>query len=193
MTTPSTAPAINTDTIVSIDLETTGLDHRTERIIEVGAVKLVNGEITESYSSLVKPDVPIRHSSFMVHGISEEMVAEAPTIEQVLPEVLAFIGDSTVVAHNAIFDCSFLNESCKRVFEKRFDNPRIDTYDMFKTVFPEETSHGLSALLARFGFDNFVAHRALDDARCLAQVFPKLQAMHQQQMECKLQWWNQFF
>jgi len=168
-------------TVIVLDLETTGLDHRTERIIEIGAVRLHDGEVIDRFETLVKPDVPIRHSSFKIHNISEEMVADAPPIEEVLPKILAFVEDLPFVAHNAIFDYSFLNEASKRLYEKRLPNLRIDTFDMYKTVFPEEHSHGLSSLLAKFGFESHVMHRALDDANNLALVYPKLLEYYEQQ------------
>lgn len=169
-------------TVIVLDLETTGLDHRTERILEVGAVRMENGEVVDTYETLVNPEAPIRHSSFNIHGISEDMVQDAPTIDQVLPQVLEFVGDLPFVAHNAIFDYSFLNEACKRLYEKRLSNLRIDTFEIFRVVFPDEPSHGLSALLAKFGFDSDVKHRALDDARNLALVYPKLLELYEQQM-----------
>lgn len=173
-------------TVIVLDLETTGLDHRTERIIEIGAVRLVGNEIVEIYETLVNPEVPIRPSSFNIHGISEDMVKEAPTIDQVMPKILDFMGDLPFVAHNAIFDYSFLNEACKRLYDKRLPNLRIDTFEMFRTVFPEESSHGLSALLSKFGFNSDVKHRALDDARSLALVYPRLLALYEQQMAWQL-------
>lgn len=173
-------------TLVVVDLETTGLDHRVERIIEIGMVRLENGEVTEKYETLVNPDVPIRHSSFNIHGISEEMVADAPKIEDVLPTVLEFLGDAPLVAHNAIFDYSYLNEASKRMYEKRIENLRIDTFEIFRNVFPDEPSHGLSALLAKFGYESDVLHRALDDAENLARVFPKLIKMYEEQKAWQL-------
>jgi DNA polymerase III epsilon subunit family exonuclease len=176
----------HSDTVVILDLETTGLDHRTERIIEIGAVKLYRDEIIDTYTTLVKPDVPIRQSSYHVHHISEEMVAEAPTMEEVLPVIMEFMGDAPMVAHNAIFDYSFLNEASKRIRGERIGIHRIDTYDMFRIVFPEEISHGLSALLARFGFESDVSHRALDDAQNLAKVYPLLRDLYSQQKSWQL-------
>lgn len=173
-------------TFIVLDLETTGLDHRTERILEIGAVRLVDGEIVETMDSLVNPEIPIRQSSFNVHGISEEMVKDAPTIDQIMPKLLEFLGDLPFVAHNAIFDYSFLNEASKRLYDKRLPNLRIDSYEMFKTVFPDEPSHGLTALLTKFGFSQDVKHRALDDARNLALVFPQLLGLYEQQMAWQL-------
>lgn len=166
--------------LVVFDTETTGLDHRTEKLIEIGAVKLLNGEVIDRFSTLINPEQPIRGSSFKIHHISEEMVADAPTIETVLPEFLAFIGDLPYAAHSAIFDYSFINEACKKHLGKRFTNPRICTLEMYKHVFPDEPSHGLSALAARFGFESHVSHRALDDAEQLARCYPILRDLYVQ-------------
>jgi DNA polymerase III epsilon subunit len=173
-------------TIIVLDTETTGLDHKTEKLIEIAAVKMVNGEAIETFTSLVNPQKPIRYSSFLIHNISEEMVQDAPTIEEVLPRFLEFVGDHTYIAHNAIFDYSFINEAMKAVYGKRFTNNRIDTFEMYRSVFPDEHSHGLSSLLNRFGFDSEVLHRALDDAMCLAKVYPKLRDLYEQKFAWQL-------
>lgn len=166
--------------IVVLDLETTGLDYRTEGIVEIGAVKLDNGQVVDTFHTLVNPQQPIRSSSHRIHAISEEMVQDAPTIQEVLPPLLAFLGDLPFVAHNAIFDFSFLNQAMKKHLDRRLTNHRIDSQELFRVVFPEEVSHGLSALLERFGFDPHVNHRALDDAMALALVFPRLRQLYEQ-------------
>lgn len=183
---PLTEFAYNHNPIIVLDLETTGLDHRTERIIEIGAVRLQDNEIVETFSSFVKPDVPIRPSSFKVHQISEEMVADAPSIEEILPTFLEFMGDLPFVAHNAIFDYSFLNEASKRLYEKRLPNHRIDTFEMYRVVFPEEQSHGLTSLMERFGFEQTVKHRAVHDATNLAKVYPLLKNHYEQKLNWQL-------
>jgi len=166
--------------LIVLDTETTGLDHKTEQLIEVAAVRLVNGDIQDTFTALIKPTVPIRHSSYRIHHISEEMVADAPSAEEVIPQLLAFINGAPFVAHNAVFDYSFISEAHKKIYDERWTTRKIDTLDMFRQVFPEEPSHGLSALLARFGFEPEVTHRALDDAMCLAKVYPKLRALYEQ-------------
>ncbi len=150
-------------TLIVLDTETTGLDHKTERMIEIGAVRLENGVITETFSTLVKPEVAIRHSSYRIHGISEEMVAEAPPEAEVLPKLLAFMDGAPFIAHSAVFDYSFVSEAHKRLYNKRWKIRKIDTLDMFRSVFPEEPSHGLSAMLARFGEHSGVAAKALSN------------------------------
>jgi DNA polymerase III epsilon subunit family exonuclease len=173
-------------TFVVLDTETTGLDHKTEKLLEIAAVKIENGEVVETFSALIKPSVPIRYSSFLIHNISEEMVADAPSIDEVLPQFLEFIGDLPYVAHNAIFDYSFINEASKALLGKRFKNHRVDTFEMYRSVFPEEPSHGLSALLERFGFESTVKHRALDDAMALAKVYLPLRRLYEQKFSWQL-------
>lgn len=174
------------DTIIILDTETTGLDHKTEKMIEIAAVKMQGTEIIETFTSLVNPQKPIRYSSFLIHNISEEMVQDAPPIEEVLPKFFEFIGDHAYVAHNAIFDYSFINEASKAVYGKRFINHRIDTFEMYRSVFPDEFSHGLNSLLRRFGFQEEVLHRALDDAMNLAKVYPRLQSLYNQKYSWQL-------
>ena len=164
--------------IVILDTETTGLDHKVEKIIEIAAVKLYNGEVIERFSTLVNPEQPIRHSSFKIHHISQEMVETAPTMAEVIPQFEAFMGDLPYAAHSVVFDYSFITEAYKKHLGKRFLNPRICTLELFKAVFPEEHSHGLSALSARFGIESFVNHRALDDAEQLAAVYDKLKQLY---------------
>lgn len=169
------------DVYIILDLETTGLDYRTEGIIEIGAVKAKGNQIIDTFHTLINPEKPIRHSSQKIHHISQAMVAEAPTIQSVLPQLLSFIGQAPLVAHNVLFDYSFLNQACKvHLKGKRLTNHRVDTQEMFRVCFQDEHSHGLSAMLARFGLESHVAHRALDDALALAQVFPRLRQLYEQ-------------
>ncbi len=174
------------DPIIILDTETTGLDHKTEKLIEIAAVKMHNGEIIDTFTSLVNPQKPIRHSSFLIHNISQEMVESAPNIDEVLPKFLEFVGEHSFVAHNAIFDYSFINEATKALYGKRFTNNRIDTFEMYRAVFPDDLSHGLSSLLRRFGFDPHVLHRALDDAENLARVYPRLRELYEQKYSWQL-------
>lgn len=174
------------DTYIVLDTETTGLDHKTEKLIEIAAVKMKGEEVIETFTSLVNPEKPIRHSSFLIHHISEEMVKDAPPIGDILPQFMEFVGDYSYVAHNAIFDYSFINEASKTVYGKRFTNNRIDTFEMYRSVFPDEASHGLNALLRRFGYNEDVLHRALDDAMHLAKVYPKLRTLHEQKFAWQL-------
>ncbi len=170
----------NNTTLIILDTETTGLDHKSERLIEVAAAKMVGTEVVDTFTSLVKPGVPVRHSSFQIHGISEEMLEDAPEIEEVLPKFLEFIDEQPFVAHNAIFDYSFINEAHKRLYGKRWKTRKIDTLEMYRSVFPDEPSHSLNSMLRRFGYVDEVQHRALDDTMNLAKCYPKLRDLYQQ-------------
>lgn len=166
------------DIKIILDTETTGLDFKKEKIIEFAAVKLVDGEITEEYETLINPEQEIRHSSYKIHGISQEMVEDQPKMEEVLPKILEFIGDYPIVAHNVIFDYSFLNEACKNILDKKLTNPTIDSQHMFKEVFPNEHSSGLDALMKRFDVSVDGRHRAMADTMGLALCFDKLEKLY---------------
>ncbi len=173
------------DIKVVVDLETTGLDYKREKIIEFAGVKLVNNQITEEFETLINPQQEIRHSSIEIHHITPEMVENAPTIEEVMPKILEFIGDYPIVAHNAIFDHSFLDQACKDLYDKGIDNPKIDTFQMYREVFPSDPSHGMESLLNRFNIDFPVRHRAMADAKGLAYAYPHLR--HFYEKKCKWQ------
>ena len=154
-----------------------------ERIIEFAAVRLENGKIKDEFQTLINPQQHIRKSSMAVHGITQEMVEDAPTEEEVLPKILEFIGDYPIVAHNAIFDYSFLNEAKLRVIGEKLDNPRIDTQVMFKEIAPDLESHGLEALTNRFNVELNNHHRAMADTMGLALAYPKLKKLYLQRLD----------
>ena len=118
---------------IVLDTETTGLDYTKEKIIEFAAVRLENGKIKDTFSTLINPEQHIRKSSIAIHGITQDMVADAPTEAEILPKIREFIGEYPIVAHNAIFDHSFLNEAYKRVFREKFTNEKIDSQQMSRT------------------------------------------------------------
>jgi DNA polymerase III epsilon subunit family exonuclease len=176
--------------MVILDVETTGLDHKVERIIEIGAVKMhnVTGEILGTWSSLINPKHRIDPGSFAVHHISQEMLADAPTMEQVLPSFVDFMGNLPYAGHSVVFDYSFITEAYKRHLGTRFLNPRICTLELYKSVFPEEHSHGLNSMLHRFGHaEDVVDHRALGDALQLAKVYPSLRKLYLQKHRYRYQ------
>lgn len=168
---------------IVLDTETTGLDYTRERIIEFAAVRLENGKIKGEFQTLINPKQHIRKSSMAIHGISEEMVQDAPTEAEILPQILDFIGDYPIVAHNAIFDYSFLNEACIRNYDKELTNARIDTQQMFKEVFPDLPSHGLEALTKKFNVEFTKHHRAMADTMGLALSYPELKKLFLQKYD----------
>lgn len=168
---------------IVLDTETTGLDYTREKIIEFAAVRLENGKIKDEFQTLINPEQHIRKSSMAIHGISEEMVKDAPTEAEILPKILEFIGDYPIVAHNAIFDYSFLNEASWRVLNKEITNPRIDTQQMFKEVFPDLEAHGLDALTKKFNVEFTKHHRAMADTMGLALAYPELKKLYKQKYD----------
>jgi DNA polymerase III epsilon subunit family exonuclease len=163
---------------VVVDVETTGLDYTREKIIEFAGVKLVNGKIKDTFETLINPHQHIRKSSVAIHGITEEMLEGEPEEDSIYPKIFDFIGDAPIIAHNAIFDFSFLNRTSKRLYNKALENQYIDSQEMFKEVFPQCESCGLESLMRKFKVDFSTRHRAMADAIGLAQAYPHLKKMY---------------
>ncbi len=168
---------------IVLDTETTGLDYTKERMVEFAAVRLENGKIKDEFQTLINPQQHIRKSSIAIHGITQDMVADAPTEAEAMPKILEFIGDYPIVAHNAIFDYTFLNEASLRTTGKELTNTRIDSQQMFKEVYPDLESHGLEALTKKFNVDLTNHHRAMADTMGLALAYPKLKKLYLQKYD----------
>ena len=168
---------------IVLDTETTGLDYTKERMVEFAAVRLENGKIKDEFQTLINPQQHIRKSSIAIHGITQDMVADAPTEEEIMPKILEFIGDYPIVAHNAIFDYTFLNEASLRTTGEELTNARIDSQQMFKEVYPDLESHGLEALTKKFNVDLTNHHRAMADTMGLALAYPKLKKLYLQKYD----------
>lgn len=157
------------DTYVVFDIETTGLSNRNDRIIEIGAVKIENGEKTGRFSEFVNPEVPIPANIVDLTNITDDMVSGADTIEKVLPKFMEFIGDSTVVAHNADFDTGFIKKYC-RLMNIEFKNPILDTVPLSRFLFPELKRFKLDTICKHLGISLESHHRAVDDAGATANI-----------------------
>lgn len=168
---------------IVLDIETTGLDYTREKMVEFAAVRLENGKIKDEFQTLINPQQHIRRSSFEIHHISEEMVQDAPTEEEVMPKIIEFIGNYPIVGHNVIFDYSFINEASQRVFGHGISNEKIDSQQMFKEIAPDLESHGLSALTERFKVEMTNHHRAMADTMGLALAYPKLKKLYKQKYD----------
>ena len=153
-----------------LDLETTGLSFRTEKITEVGIMKVKDGQVIDKFSCFVNPEKPIPQRVVEVTNITDEMVKDAETIEQVFPKILEFIGDSVLVAHNADFDIGFLKYNAKEL-GYTLDNTYIDTLRLAKDLFPDYKKYKLSIIAENLGIKVEVAHRALDDVDTTVKVF----------------------
>ena len=172
---------------IVLDVETTGLDYTKERMVEFAAIRLENGKMRDRFETLINPEQHIRKSSIAVHGITEDMVKDAPTEAQVLPMILDFIGDYPIVAHNAIFDYSFINEASLRQTGKPITNPRIDSQMMFKEIYPDLESCGLESLMTKFNVEFSTRHRAMADTEGLARAYPELKKLYEKKYAWQIQ------
>ena len=157
---------------VVFDIETTGFSPVTNRIIEIGAVKVENGEITERFSTFVNPQVPIPFHIEKLTSINDSMVMDADPIEVVLPQFLEFVGDAILVAHNANFDVSFIKENAKRQGIP-VDFTYVDTVGIARALLTGQSKYTLDAVAKTLGISLENHHRAVDDAECTAEIFVK--------------------
>ena len=153
-----------------LDLETTGLSFRTEKITEIGVMKVKGGEVLEEFSCFVNPEKPIPQKVVEVTNITDDMVKDAETIDVVMPKLLDFLGDSVLVAHNADFDIGFLKYNAKELGYE-LNNTYLDTLRLAKDLFPDYKKYKLGIIAENLGIKVEVAHRALDDVDTTVKVF----------------------
>lgn len=153
-----------------LDLETTGFSPVTEKITEIGIMKYKDGKVIDQFSCFVNPEKPIPARVIEVTNITDDMVRDAETIEQVFPKMLEFIKGSVLVAHNAEFDVGFLKHNA-RVLGYEFDFSYLDTLSLAQAVFPEFKTYKLGRIAKHLGIKVEVAHRALDDVDTTVKVF----------------------
>lgn len=157
---------------VALDLETTGLNPKRDRIIEVGAVRVRDGRVTESFQSFVNPGRVLNEMVCGLTGITEEMLRNAPDEGEIMTEILNFIGEDILVGHRILFDYSFLKRLAvnrKLVFERK----GIDTLKLARKFLPELESRRLGYLCGYYGIEH-TAHRALGDAAAASELYQKL-------------------
>ena len=164
------------DTFVVFDLETTGFSAEVDRIIEIGAVKIKNGEIVDNFSKFVNPKIPIPFRIEKLTGINDSMVMEAEPIEKILPEFLEFCGDAVMVAHNAGFDTSFIINNAERLGIK-YDPTIMDTVLLAQFVIPNLHNYRLDTLCKHLAVSLENHHRAVDDAQATAYIYLKMVKM----------------
>ena len=164
------------DTFVVFDLETTGFSAEVDRIIEIGAVKIKNGEIVDNFSKFVNPKIPIPFRIEKLTGINDSMVMEAEPIEKILPEFLEFCGDAVMVAHNALFDTSFIINNAERLGIK-YDPTIMDTVLLAQFVIPNLHNYKLDTLCKHLAVSLENHHRAVDDAQATAYIYLKMVKM----------------
>ncbi len=159
---------------VVLDFETTGLSTKNSKVIEIGMVKIQNGEITETFSSLINPIVPVPYQITLLTGITQDDVKNAPIFEEIADSILNFIGDATLVAHNAPFDSAFFKSEFNFA---GFDVGKFEficTLKIAKRLLPYLKSKSLSALRKHYGVMHKNIHRALGDAAVTAKIFLRM-------------------
>lgn len=162
---------------VVFDLETTGAKTPPCRVTEIGAYKVVGGEIVGEFHTLVNPEMPIPFFITMLTGINDSMVRDAPKFGDVAADFLNFIGDSVLVAHNAGFDMRFLNYEVNRLFEDyRLANPSLCTVQLSRKLLPDIENHKLKTVAEHFSVELINHHRANADALATAKIFINLLA-----------------
>ena len=165
--------------IVVLDFETTGLNTATDRVIEIGAVKMVEGTITDSMDVLVNPGRSLPPRITEVTGINDNMLTDAETAETAIPRLMEFIGDCPIAAHNASFDVPVLRSELKRL-GRDWQGPVLDTLGMARKLYPSLKNHKLASVCKHCGVSLKNAHRAVHDATATAQC---LRVMEQEAAE----------
>ncbi|MDD6810436.1 MAG: 3'-5' exonuclease [Lachnospiraceae bacterium] len=157
---------------VCLDLETTGLDPKKNKIIEIGAVKVIDGRMAGEMETFVNPGIKLEERIVELTGIRDEQLTGAPEIGEVLPELLSFIGEDVLLGHGVLFDYSFVKKAAvnqKLSFEKK----GIDTLKIARKFLPDLESRSLGFLCRHFAIEHR-AHRALADAKATAALYEKL-------------------
>lgn len=160
---------------VVFDLETTGAKAPPCRITEIGAYRVRNGKVEEEFHRLVNPEMSIPPFIISLTGISNDMVKNAPKFAEIASDLMDFIGDSVLVAHNAQFDMGFLNHEIGMVYEDyRIGNPSLCTVHLSRKLLPDIENHKLKTVANYFSIELLNHHRATDDARATAHIFVNL-------------------
>lgn len=161
------------ENIIALDVETTGLSAGTDEIIEIGAVRIINGELKNTYQSFICPKRQIPERITELTGITEKMVKKARPIEVVLPEFLEFVGDALLLGHNLPFDYSFLKAACNQQ-NISFKRKGIDTLRLAKILLPSLEKKTLSLVADFYDISIEQAHRAYHDAAACAKIYLKM-------------------
>ncbi|MDO5063021.1 MAG: PolC-type DNA polymerase III [Peptostreptococcaceae bacterium] len=179
-------------TFVVFDIETTGLSSSNDKITEIGAVKIEDGVIVDRYSQLINPQRKLSPKIIELTGITDEMLADQPTIEAVMPQFMEFVGDAMFVAHNSDFDTGFIKANCDRLGIP-YHSKAIDTVAISRAILTDLKSHRLNFVAKRVGIKLENHHRAVDDAQATAEIFLKFLEIFKEQGVVTLDQVNQKF
>lgn len=162
-----------THTYVAIDIETTGLNPKTDRIIEIAAIKIKDDEIVDSFQSLINPRKTLSDFIKKLTGIQEEDLQNAPDLQYVLLDFIEFCDGYCLLGHNIMFDYSFIKRNAVNLgFE--FEKEGIDTLEIARKILPNLEKKSLSYLCEYFNIENKNHHRALDDAKAASSLYSNL-------------------
>ncbi len=165
---------LNTGTYVVFDVETTGLSAVYDTIIELAGVKIHQGEVIDRFESFANPHHPLSETTTELTGITDDMVRDAPEVDEVLKDFHAWMGESILVAHNASFDIGFLNQGFKKINYEKIENPVIDTLELARFLIPELKNHRLNTLCKHLDIELTQHHRAIYDAEATGYLLWKL-------------------
>jgi DNA polymerase-3 subunit epsilon len=159
---------------IAFDLETTGIQPKTDAVVEIGAVRFRGSDVVGTFCTLINPGRPIPPEASAVNGITDEMVADQPNIETVLTELADFCGDLPLVAHNAPFDFKFLLAAVEKHRAKAPKGIVLDSCQLARVVFPGMFNYKLGTLVRHFGFPNGTFHRAEEDSVYCGLLFARI-------------------
>lgn len=161
------------ESYVVIDIETTGFCSKYDEIIELSAIKVVNNQVVDKFSTLVKPDNKIDDFIIDLTGITNEMLSNAPKIQQALPEYINFLGDNILIGHNVNFDVNFIYDNLNIFFNKEFNNDFVDTIRFSRRLLQELENHKLKTIARHFELKFDKMHRGLIDCEITYQILLK--------------------
>ena len=161
----------------AFDIETTGLDPARDSIAEIGALKFTNQGVIDRFSQLINPGIPMPPGAGKVNNITDDMLGKQPPLQEALPAFLRFCTDSILIAHNAPFDCGFINAGLSRLYDDGYvsvsslPNRIVDTLPLARTLLPGREHYNLQDISSAIGLKAENAHRAADDARLCMELF----------------------
>jgi DNA polymerase-3 subunit alpha (Gram-positive type) len=159
---------------IILDVETTGLQHQTNYVVELAAVKMEDGRIVDELETLIKPPIEISDEVSRINGITNDMLTNSPTFNEIADKFISFMGDGVFVAHNAKFDWRFINAELKRNNRAELSNRCMCTIATTKVAFPGLPTYKLEYLTEYFKTTSQNTHRALDDVKATAEVLLKV-------------------
>lgn len=165
------------DSYIALDLETTGLEPKKEKITEIAALKVEHGQITGRFVTLVNPKRPLTERVVELTGITDDMLKDAPVIENIIGEVLGFIGDLPLLGHNIRFDYSFLKQAAVNQ-KMEFECEAVDTLKLCRKLMPEQGKKNLGNACIYYKIEQPLTHRAEADALSAHLLYQKLRGLH---------------